>query len=92
MDFRALPEYIVEDIVDYLLFAVQYVVFCLLYLISFFLSHLYRHSPDKFELGGKFELLTFVLTFLTSTWYIKNPFLKAKINDVSVSHSFHEFC
>ena len=37
MDFRALPEYIVEDIVDYLLFAVQYVVFCLLHLISFFL-------------------------------------------------------
>jgi hypothetical protein len=26
--------------------------------------------------------MTFVLTFLTSTWYIKNPFLKSKINDV----------
>lgn len=52
-----------EDIVDYLYFAVQ-------------------SSPDKFELSGKIELLTFVLTFLTSTWYIKNPFLKSKINDV----------
>ncbi|KAF8798969.1 hypothetical protein BYT27DRAFT_7202705 [Phlegmacium glaucopus] len=63
MSFRALPEYIVEDIVDYLFFAVQ-------------------SAPEKFELAGKVELMTFVLTFLTSTWYIKNPFLKSKINDV----------
>lgn len=63
MAFRCLPEYIVEDIVDYLHFATQ-------------------TSPDKFELAGKTELLVFVLTFLTSTWYIKNPFLKSKINDV----------
>ncbi|KAF8158117.1 ubiquitin elongating factor core-domain-containing protein [Crassisporium funariophilum] len=63
MSFRVLPEYIVEDIVDYLHFAVQ-------------------TSPDKFELSGKEELMTFVLTFLISTWYIKNPFLKSKINDV----------
>ncbi|KAJ2929740.1 hypothetical protein H1R20_g7339, partial [Candolleomyces eurysporus] len=63
MAFRCLPEYIVEDIVDYLHFAVQ-------------------TSPDKFELTGKTELLLFILTFLTSTWYIKNPFLKSKINDV----------
>ncbi|PPQ91665.1 hypothetical protein CVT25_012878 [Psilocybe cyanescens] len=63
MSFRVLPEYIVEDIVDYLYFAVQ-------------------TSPDKFEMAGKLELMTFVLTFLTSTWYIKNPFLKSKINDV----------
>ncbi|KAF7298968.1 U-box domain-containing protein [Mycena indigotica] len=63
MAFRVLPEYIVEDIVDYLHFVVQY-------------------SPDKFELSGKIELMTFVLTFLNSTWYIKNPFLKSKINDV----------
>ncbi|KAJ7107276.1 ubiquitin elongating factor core-domain-containing protein [Mycena crocata] len=63
MSFRVLPEYIVEDIVDYLHFVVQ-------------------SSPDKFELSGKTELLVFVLTFLNSTWYIKNPFLKSKINDV----------
>ncbi|KAJ7761518.1 ubiquitin conjugation factor E4 [Mycena maculata] len=61
--FRVLPEYIVEDIVDYLHFVTQ-------------------SSPDKFELSGKTELLVFVLTFLNSTWYIKNPFLKSKINDV----------
>jgi hypothetical protein len=29
----------------------------------------------------------FALTFLTSTWYIKNPFLKAKINEVRFSVS-----
>ncbi|KAG5651652.1 hypothetical protein H0H81_007932 [Sphagnurus paluster] len=63
MAFRVLPEYILEDIVDYLHFVVQ----C---------------APEKFELAGKVELLTFVLTFLNSTWYIKNPFLKSKINDV----------
>ncbi|KAF9046597.1 ubiquitin elongating factor core-domain-containing protein [Panaeolus papilionaceus] len=63
MAFRVLPEYIVEDIVDYLYYAVQ-------------------TSPEKFEMAGKVELMTFVLTFLTSTWYIKNPFLKSKINDV----------
>ncbi|KAJ4482100.1 ubiquitin conjugation factor E4 [Lentinula aciculospora] len=63
MSFRILPEYIVEDIVDYFHFAT-------------------RHAPDKFELAGKSELLTFILTFLSSTWYIKNPFLKSKINDV----------
>ncbi|EAU86067.1 ubiquitin conjugation factor E4 [Coprinopsis cinerea okayama7 len=63
MVFRTLPEYFIEDVVDYLFFAVQ-------------------NTPDKFEIAGKNELLIFILTFLTSTWYIKNPFLKSKINDV----------
>ncbi|KAG6909123.1 hypothetical protein DXG01_001875 [Tephrocybe rancida] len=61
--FRVLPEYIIEDIVEYFLFVVQ-------------------TSPEKFEMSGKTELMTFILTFLNSTWYIKNPFLKSKINDV----------
>ncbi|EIW81074.1 hypothetical protein CONPUDRAFT_55967 [Coniophora puteana RWD-64-598 SS2] len=63
MSFRVLPEYIVEDVVDYLLFVV-------------------RHSPESLDLSGKTELIIFALTFLTSTWYIKNPFLKAKINEM----------
>ncbi|KAH7915426.1 ubiquitin elongating factor core-domain-containing protein [Hygrophoropsis aurantiaca] len=63
MSFRVLPEYAIEDVVDYLLFVV-------------------RHSPDSLDLSGKNELIIFALTFLTSTWYIKNPFLKAKINEV----------
>ncbi|KDQ62323.1 hypothetical protein JAAARDRAFT_149126 [Jaapia argillacea MUCL 33604] len=40
-----------------------------------------RNSPQSLDLSGKTELLIFALTFLTSTWYIKNPFLKAKINE-----------
>ncbi|KAH7922937.1 hypothetical protein BV22DRAFT_1036932 [Leucogyrophana mollusca] len=63
MTFRVLPEYTIEDVVDYLLFVV-------------------RHSPESLDLSGKSELVIFALTFLTSTWYIKNPFLKAKINEV----------
>jgi hypothetical protein len=43
-----------------------------------------RNKPDSLELSGKTELLIFALTFLTSTWYIKNPFLKSKINEVSL--------
>ncbi|KAF9454682.1 hypothetical protein P691DRAFT_804031 [Macrolepiota fuliginosa MF-IS2] len=63
MAFRILPEYIIEDVADYILFTVQFV-------------------PEKWEMAGRTELLAFVLTFLTSTWYIKNPFLKSKINDI----------
>ncbi|KAG1779352.1 ubiquitin elongating factor core-domain-containing protein [Suillus placidus] len=45
--------------------------------VEFFL-----HSPESLDLSGKDELVIFALTFLTSTWYIMNPFLKAKINKV----------
>ncbi|KAG2051581.1 hypothetical protein BDR06DRAFT_938883 [Suillus hirtellus] len=62
MTFRVLPEFIVEDVVEFFLFVV-------------------RHSPESLDLSGKDELVIFALTFLTSTWYIKNPFLKAKINE-----------
>jgi ubiquitin conjugation factor E4 B len=41
-----------------------------------------RQSPESLDLSGKNELVIFALTFLTSTWYIKNPFLKAKVNEV----------
>ncbi|KZT09134.1 uncharacterized protein LAESUDRAFT_801836 [Laetiporus sulphureus 93-53] len=61
--FKVLPEYLIEDIVDYQLYVV-------------------RQSPDSLELSGKNELLIWALTFLTSTWYIKNPFLKAKLVEV----------
>ncbi|KAL4069954.1 ubiquitin elongating factor core-domain-containing protein [Scleroderma yunnanense] len=62
MSFPVLPEYILEDVVEFFLFVV-------------------RHAPDSLDLSGKQELVIFALTFLTSTWYIKNPFLKAKINE-----------
>jgi len=63
LDFRVLPEYILEDIIDYLFFAV-------------------RHGPASLELTGKEEVLIFTLTFMLSTWWIKNPFLKNKIIDI----------
>ncbi|KAI0004607.1 ubiquitin elongating factor core-domain-containing protein [Russula compacta] len=63
LDFRVLPEYILEDIIDYFFFAV-------------------RHGPSSLELTGKEEVLAFTLTFMLSTWWIKNPFLKNKIIDV----------
>ncbi|KAG2356286.1 ubiquitin elongating factor core-domain-containing protein [Suillus spraguei] len=62
MTFRVLPEFIIEDVIEFFLFVV-------------------RHSPESLDLSGKDELVIFALTFLTSTWYIKNPFLKAKINE-----------
>ncbi|KAI0789740.1 ubiquitin elongating factor core-domain-containing protein [Abortiporus biennis] len=41
-----------------------------------------RNSPSSMELSGKVEVLLFALTFLSSTWYIKNPFLKSKMVEV----------
>jgi hypothetical protein len=41
-----------------------------------------RYSPASLELTGKNEVVVFALTFLSSTWYIKNPFLKSKLIDV----------
>jgi ubiquitin conjugation factor E4 B len=62
--FRALPEYMFEDVVETLLFYARY-------------------TPGSLALGGKNEIVAFALTFLTSTWYIKNPFLKSKLIEVS---------
>jgi len=61
-EFKMLPEYFIEDVVDFLLF-------------------LLRNSPKSFDLTGKNELIIWALTFLRSSWYINNPFLKAKINE-----------
>lgn len=52
----------------------------------------FSHSPDSLDLSGKDELLVFALTFLTSTWYIKNPFLKSKINEVCTWNSSNGQC
>jgi len=63
LDFRVLPEYILEDIIDYIFFVV-------------------RHGPSSLGLSGKEEVLIFTITFMLSTWWIKNPFLKNKIIDI----------
>lgn len=44
--------------------------------------HINRHNPESLELAGKKELLEFILIFLSSTWYINNPYLKAKLVQV----------
>ncbi|KDQ11048.1 hypothetical protein BOTBODRAFT_35587 [Botryobasidium botryosum FD-172 SS1] len=61
--FKMLPEYFIEDVVDFFLFLV-------------------RHNPESLAQSGKNELIDFILTFLTSTWYIKNPYLKAKLDQI----------
>ncbi|KAF8315752.1 ubiquitin elongating factor core-domain-containing protein [Cantharellus anzutake] len=57
--FRHLPEYFVEDVIEFYLYVV-------------------KHTPDSIRVVGK-ELIDFILAFLSSPWYIKNPFLKAKV-------------
>lgn len=37
------------------------------------------------DLSGKKELVEFILTFMSSTWYIKNPYLKAKLVQVRLN-------
>lgn len=44
-----------------------------------------RTRPDLIDISVKTELLTFILTFLSSTWYIKNPFLKSKLLQVRIA-------
>ncbi|QRW20227.1 ubiquitin conjugation factor E4 [Rhizoctonia solani] len=59
-EFRILPEYFVEDVVDYYIYIMKY-------------------RSDLLDTTLRTEFLVFALTFLSSTWYIKNPFLKSKI-------------
>ncbi|CAE6512214.1 unnamed protein product [Rhizoctonia solani] len=59
-DFRMLPEYFIEDVVDYYI-------------------HVMKHRSDLLDTTLRAEFLVFALTFLSSTWYIKNPFLKSKL-------------
>ncbi|KAG8884379.1 hypothetical protein FRB97_004388 [Tulasnella sp. 331] len=47
-------------------------------IVEFYLF-LVRHTPGSMDLAGKKELVEFILTFMSSTWYIKNPYLKAKL-------------
>jgi len=85
--FRVLPEFVLEDVIDYLLFIVRYLFSRATKSAYFDRETTFRHSPNSLELSGKNELVIFALTFLTSTWYIKNPFLKAKLVEVFPSCS-----
>ncbi|PWN45419.1 hypothetical protein IE81DRAFT_320175 [Ceraceosorus guamensis] len=41
-----------------------------------------RYKPDSLPEAVKNDLITFCTTFLSSGWYIKNPFLKAKLAEI----------
>lgn len=48
-----------------------------------------RNNQSQLEASGKNDLLVFILAFLSSPWYIKNPFLKAKLVQVSCYLPLH---
>ncbi|KAF9425201.1 hypothetical protein BGZ94_007753 [Podila epigama] len=62
-NFAVLPEYIIEDIVEFFLFVL-------------------RHSPETIASSSLDELLTFIMVFLVTPGYIKNPHLKAKLVEI----------
>ncbi|KAE8223354.1 hypothetical protein CF319_g3599 [Tilletia indica] len=41
-----------------------------------------RYQPNCLTQSAKDDLVTFSVTFLSSGWYIKNPFLKAKLAEI----------
>ncbi|KAL9938868.1 hypothetical protein V8E36_002587 [Tilletia maclaganii] len=41
-----------------------------------------RHHPNCLTQSAKDDLVTFSVSFLSSGWYIKNPFLKAKLAEI----------
>lgn len=86
-----LPEYLIEDVIEFYLYLVRYVsiLLCLCRVIVLFELTWYcrsvgliRNSQGQLETSGKNELVVFALTLLSSPWYIKNPFLKAKLVQV----------
>lgn len=46
------------------------------------LLFLARHRPDCLPEAVKNDFVTFTVTFLSSGWYIKNPFIKAKLAEI----------
>lgn len=41
-----------------------------------------KYKPTAFEFTGQKEIIDFAVTFLTSSWYITNPYLKSKLATV----------
>ena len=83
LSFRVLPEFALEDVIEYHFYVIRQVgTYIATTSIGSDVVVFNSNSPDSLELSGKTELFMWALTFLTSTWYIKNPFLKAKINEV----------
>ncbi|CDH50642.1 ubiquitin conjugation factor e4 [Lichtheimia corymbifera JMRC:FSU:9682] len=64
-DFAMLPEWIIEDVVEFFIFLGKY---C--------------YHMKVFKSNSQEELVTFIITFLRNTQYIKNPYLKAKLVEI----------
>ncbi|CAO3618750.1 unnamed protein product [Cunninghamella echinulata] len=64
-EFSMLPEWIIEDIVEYFIFLGKYG----------FETQVIKQYPQE-------ELVTFLITFLRNTKYVKNPYLKAKFVEI----------
>ncbi|KZT60276.1 hypothetical protein CALCODRAFT_429528 [Calocera cornea HHB12733] len=47
--------------------------------IADFYAAILRVVPHLLEFAGRREILVFALTFLSSPWYIRNPYLKSKL-------------
>ncbi|KZS93704.1 hypothetical protein SISNIDRAFT_474241 [Sistotremastrum niveocremeum HHB9708] len=50
--------------------------------IADYALYLMRLKPDAIEKPARVEILNLCFTFLSSTWYIKNPFLKTRLVQV----------
>ncbi|KAL1411414.1 Ubiquitin conjugation factor E4 [Vanrija albida] len=70
-EFRMLPEYLFDNVVEYYDFLAQYVC-CWIEWLTF------SYCPDALDDADKDILITFVITFL-APGYVNNPFLKAKM-------------
>ncbi|CAG8659538.1 10237_t:CDS:10, partial [Acaulospora colombiana] len=44
-----------------------------------FWDFMIKYKPTMFEYTGQKEIIDFAISFLTSTWYITNPYLKSKL-------------
>ncbi|RUS31621.1 ubiquitin elongating factor core-domain-containing protein [Jimgerdemannia flammicorona] len=63
--FAMLPEWIIEDIVEFFIFVGKF-----------------GYESRVMRMNSKDELVTFAVTFLRSSKYIKNPYLKAKLVEI----------
>jgi hypothetical protein len=77
LTFKTLPEYFVEDLVEYWAFLLQCVVRNTYPITG--IEWVSSYTPPVMMAQGSNELVDFSMAFLTSTWYITNPYLKSKL-------------
>lgn len=85
-----LPEYLIEDITEFLTFVSKFVHPLLACIVTVELTKilsLVRYSPGVLAENSQDELMTFMLVFL-STPYMKNPYLKGQFVEVGLVSTF----